>query len=119
MELCLYSLHIVRNFSGICAGISRSPTVRKIISIKASKLRNPLARFLTILIIRFNPSAIALVNRLPINGRIRGLCLLRVLTNFQIGSRRLFRAIVIHRLRNLSAAIGYTSINVSPWDIFL
>ena len=55
----------VWNLAGICAGISTSPTVRKIMSVKALRLRNPLARFLTILMTRLRPSEMALVRREP------------------------------------------------------
>ena len=55
----------VWNMAGICAGISTSPTVRKIRSVKASRLRNPLARFLMILMTRLRPSEMALVRREP------------------------------------------------------
>ncbi len=48
---------------GICSEIFKSPTIRKIMSEKASRVRNPLALFLAILIILFSPSAMALVNR--------------------------------------------------------
>ena len=99
-------IHNVRNFEGICAGISRSPTVRKIISVNAGRDRNPLARFLTILIIRFNPSAMAFVNLLSTNGIIRCICFLSILTKSLMGSMRLLRAVVVQRLRNLSAAQG-------------
>lgn len=47
----------------ICPGRSTSPTVRKMMSWKASRVRNPLTRFLTIRMMRLSPSATALVSR--------------------------------------------------------
>ena len=69
----LSSLYIVLKQAGICAGILRSPTIRKMMSEKASNVRNPLALFLAILMILFNPSAIALVNLVSTNGNRRSV----------------------------------------------
>ena len=55
---------------GICSGIFRYPTIKKMMSEKASKVRNPLDLFLTILIILFSPSAMASGNRVSTNGKI-------------------------------------------------
>jgi len=65
------SFYRVLKQAGICAGILRSPTMRKMMPEKASNVRNPLALFLAILIILFNPSAMALVNLVSANGSRR------------------------------------------------
>jgi len=54
--------------------------------VNANRLRNPLARFLTTLIIRFNLSAMALVNLLSTNGMIRCICFLTILTTSRMGT---------------------------------
>ena len=51
----------------LSAMISRSPTQRKMMSAKASRVRKPLARFLTKRMMRLRPSATALV-RPPTTG---------------------------------------------------
>ena len=96
----------VRNLQGICLGISTSPTVRKIISLNASSVRNPLARFLTIWTMRLRPSAMALVSRVFTNARTPKKCWRSVLTNFRSGSRPLLSADVVQLLRKRSAAQG-------------
>jgi len=75
-------------------------------SVKACRVRNPLARFLTILIILFSPSAIALVNLVSMNVSILCMCLRSILTNLRMGSSRLLSAVVVQRFINLSAAQG-------------
>ena len=58
--------HSVRKWLGICEGISRSPTVRQIMSAKLSRLRYPEARFLTMLTIRLRSTPTALVRFLSV-----------------------------------------------------
>jgi hypothetical protein len=70
------------------------------------KVIDPLARFFTILMIRFNPSPTAFVSRLLIKGKVLCLCFRIVLTNLRTGSNRLFRAVVVYLLKKRSAAQG-------------
>ncbi len=102
----------------MCAGISRSPIVRKIRSAKGSKPRNPEARFFTILSRRLMPSPTALVSGRSMKERILSKWFRTVVTKVLSEGSRLLKAAVIQRFKNCLAAPGYVKCQMRPNSSF-
>ncbi len=104
----------------LCRDISTSPTLRNIMSVNASSVRNPLARCLTIITMRFRSVPISRPTLLPkTKTKVPHMELIRPRLRLRKRGRPFHLAVACPQARGEGRSDGEAKgANRSPWSVF-